>query len=92
MTGETEWGADVQSDDSNSQDGLSNETKLLSPDLSPDSLPRAILRLAMALEAQNETLWALVEQTAALINIVAEGAIEDENDAQTYLDGTRMTS
>lgn len=44
------------------------------------------------MEEQNKALWALVEQTAALIEIVIESDGEDDEDDEprTYLDGTRM--
>lgn len=94
MTNEQEaaWDAGAPSDGESSRDGLSNATMPLSPASSTDSLHQVMLRLALAVEQQNQMLWALVEQTATLVGIVAEGQIDDEDDgAQTYLDGTRMS-
>lgn len=86
----TEWLADARSDGENFSDGSMPD---ISPDFLPssdDSLPRVITRLAAAMEEQNLALWSLIGQTAALIEMVAEGELGKDEATDTYLDGTRI--
>jgi len=84
---------DAQSENADSRVGWNPE---ITPEFLPSSascLLPALNRLATALEEQNQALWSLIRQTAALIEIVAEGRIADDEDAnpKTYLDGTRIS-
>lgn len=89
-TGETIWDADAPSAKRSSSVGSNGDTPTVSPPSSPDSLlpaEQVMLRLAQVMEEQNQALWALVEQTAALIAVVLE-TNEDAEEPNVYLDGT----
>lgn len=58
-----------------------------------DCLPSALMELVLTMREQNKVLWALVEQTAALIETLAGSQLEDEDSAEgTYLDGSPRIS
>lgn len=83
---------DAQSVNETSFAGLSSESKPGSPSSSQDSLVQALTTLTAVMADQNRALWALVHQTASMIEILVESGIaahDDEDDSpKTYLDGT----
>jgi hypothetical protein len=83
----------VQNEDKNLSAGSNGTGKLALPPSSTDSLLPTLTRLSVAMEKQNEALWALVHQTASLVSLLAEGdgGDDDDDDADPrYLDGTRI--
>lgn len=83
----------------NANDGCSSGSKNESDIASPGSCVRcphretatALRELTEQMARQNQLLWSLVEQTAALIEIVAETSESEEDSQQRYLDGTPIS-
>jgi hypothetical protein len=81
----------VQNENGSSRDGSNNATPPDSQLSCDGSLQLALQNLAAAIAEQNQALWALIGQTAALIEMVAQGHEEDSDEQPRYLDGSRVS-
>lgn len=83
----------VQNDERNLNDGSNPDTSpdLLSSSTESPPLEEVLLKLAQTMSEQNQALWALVEQTAAMIELVAESRLAEEEEQTHYLDGSLIS-
>jgi len=85
-----QWAADVLKDGPGCADGLTGITTPEFRKWSESYLPLVMLRLTLAMEEQNRMMLALVQQTAALVEILVETQPADDGEPTTYLDGSKV--